>query len=249
MGICERCECHSHASQCDKEYGACIGCQHNTEGDRCERCKPGFTGDARRGTPHDCLPVEQPARPSCQCYNHSPRGCDSYGRCIQCEHNTEGFHCEVCKKGYYGQAIRGTPFDCTACPCPGDRECFLDERGQVQCKNCPPGYSGGRCDECAPGYTRSQTGGGRECEPIGRHRPSEVDFVPAPEGQKFLQSPTTYRPTSYRGGMTRRGSIRIGGGGGGGGSGGRRPHGRRYRVQSRLQGGQRPPTRLRFILK
>lgn len=34
MGVCERCECHSHASQCDKEYGACIGCQHNTEVDK-----------------------------------------------------------------------------------------------------------------------------------------------------------------------------------------------------------------------
>jgi len=98
---------------------------------------------------------------------------------------------------------------------------------------------------CAPGYTRSQTGGGRECEPIGRHRPSEVDFVPAPEGQKFLMS-----TTSFRGGMNRRDFNRVGGGGGGrggGGGGGNRPHGRRYRVFSRAHGGQRPPTRRRRL--
>uniref|UniRef100_A0A0K0DMB0 Basement membrane proteoglycan n=1 Tax=Angiostrongylus cantonensis TaxID=6313 RepID=A0A0K0DMB0_ANGCA len=116
LGLCERCECHGHATQCDKEYGFCIDCQHNTEGDHCERCKPGFIGDARRGTPYDCQPAA--TRPPCQCYNHSPRGCDSFSRCLLCEHNTEGMHCERCKKGFYGDATKGTPYDCTPCPCP-----------------------------------------------------------------------------------------------------------------------------------
>ncbi|KAL3120703.1 hypothetical protein niasHT_007995 [Heterodera trifolii] len=183
LGMCEKCECHNHASQCDAEYGACIDCQHNTEGDRCERCKPGFVGDARRGTPYDCRPAPEIAvvRPRCDCHNHSPRGCDSYGRCILCEHNTEGFHCELCKKGFYGDATKGTPWDCTQCPCPGTAECFLDARGQVQCRNCPPGFAGRLCDECAPGYTPGQTADGRKCEPIGKHKPSEVEFVPGPD--------------------------------------------------------------------
>ncbi|VDM70537.1 unnamed protein product, partial [Strongylus vulgaris] len=147
LGLCERCECHGHATQCDKarEYGFCIDCQHNTEGDQCERCKPGFVGDARRGTPHDCQPAA--TRPPCQCNNHSPRGCDSFGRCLLCEHNTEGTHCERCKKGFYGEATKGTPYDCTPCPCPGAADCYLDAQGQVACRNCPAGLYGRLCDE------------------------------------------------------------------------------------------------------
>lgn len=145
LGLCQKCDCNGHASQCDSQYGTCIDCQHNTEGDHCERCAPGFTGDARRGTPYDCQ-AEQ-AKPPCQCYNHSPRGCDSFGRCLLCEHSTEGYHCETCKKGFYGNATRGTPYDCTPCPCPGASDCYLDQGGQVQCRNCPAGYSGRLCDE------------------------------------------------------------------------------------------------------
>jgi hypothetical protein len=30
-------------------------CQDNTEGDRCQYCKPGYVGNATRGTPYDCV--------------------------------------------------------------------------------------------------------------------------------------------------------------------------------------------------
>ncbi|WKX94185.1 hypothetical protein Q1695_011444 [Nippostrongylus brasiliensis] len=178
LGLCERCECHGHASQCDKEYGFCVDCQHNTEGDQCERCKPGFIGDARRGTPHDCQPAA--TRPPCHCNNHSPRGCDSFGRCLLCEHSTEGTHCERCKKGFYGDATKGTPYDCTPCPCPGAADCYLDSQGQVACRNCPAGLSGRLCDECAPGYTRSHKIAGRPCEPIGHVGDNDRTYVPPP---------------------------------------------------------------------
>ena len=34
-------------------------CQHNTEGNQCERCKKGYVGDARRGTPYDCQRINK----------------------------------------------------------------------------------------------------------------------------------------------------------------------------------------------
>lgn len=41
-------------------------CQHNTEGPQCEKCKPGFFGDATKGTAtacHPCpCPYTEPAR-------------------------------------------------------------------------------------------------------------------------------------------------------------------------------------------
>ncbi|KJH47265.1 laminin B [Dictyocaulus viviparus] len=169
LGLCERCECHGHANQCDKvriRVSAWIvnitPKAINVKGDEVSlstsstillpvtvhtscRCKPGFIGDARRGTPYDCQPAA--TRSPCQCYNHSPRGCDSFSRCLLCEHNTEGTHCERCKKGFYGDATRGTPYDCTPCPCPGAADCYLDAHGQVACRNCPAGLSGRLCDE------------------------------------------------------------------------------------------------------
>uniref|UniRef100_A0A914DIE1 Laminin EGF-like domain-containing protein n=1 Tax=Acrobeloides nanus TaxID=290746 RepID=A0A914DIE1_9BILA len=112
------------------------------------------------------------ARPPCDCNNHSPRGCDSF-----CEHFTEGIHCESCKKGFYGNATAGTPYDCTPCPCPGGADCFVDKNGQVSCRNCPAGYAGRLCDTCAPGYAKSATTGGRECEPIGHVEAEKIQFV------------------------------------------------------------------------
>ncbi|KHJ45819.1 immunoglobulin domain protein [Trichuris suis] len=167
LGICQRCNCHGHSDRCDSKTGICFDCQHNTDGDQCERCLPDFVGDARQGTPYDC--TYRATQAPCQCYNHSPRGCDSYGRCLRCEHNTEGTNCERCKAGFYGDATAGTPFDCKPCPCPGARECFVDSDGHFTCRGCPAGFTGRMCQECAPGYAKDPSEPHR-CKPIGALR-------------------------------------------------------------------------------
>ncbi|KGL84727.1 Netrin-4, partial [Tinamus guttatus] len=53
---CRKCRCHSHADSCHfdlsvwlasgkRSGGVCDNCKHNTEGHRCQRCKPGYYRD------------------------------------------------------------------------------------------------------------------------------------------------------------------------------------------------------------
>uniref|UniRef100_A0A915HT50 Ig-like domain-containing protein n=1 Tax=Romanomermis culicivorax TaxID=13658 RepID=A0A915HT50_ROMCU len=49
----------------------------------------------------------------------------------------------------------------------GARECYLDHRGEVVCKSCPPGYFGPHCRECAEGYVPDHYDP-RRCRPLGR---------------------------------------------------------------------------------
>lgn len=53
---CEPCQCHGNVDlnavgNCDPVSGRCLRCLYNTMGDRCERCRPGFYGDALAPSP------------------------------------------------------------------------------------------------------------------------------------------------------------------------------------------------------
>ncbi|KAG7508024.1 laminin subunit alpha-2 isoform X5 [Solea senegalensis] len=102
MGSCVQCQCSGHSSTCDPETSICQNCQDNTEGDRCERCAPGFYGVVR-GFPDDCKPCACPLvnrennfSPSCVA-----EGFDDY-RCTACPEGYEGKYCERCSTGYHG---------------------------------------------------------------------------------------------------------------------------------------------------
>ncbi|BFZ23346.1 hypothetical protein BsWGS_26385 [Bradybaena similaris] len=103
IGRCVRCSCNSHATSCDPETGVCLNCQHNTAGDRCERCAPGFYGDPAAGTAYDCRPCPCPLTiPSNQFSPTCFLDQDTRVTCDRCPPGYTGRDCGQCAPGYQG---------------------------------------------------------------------------------------------------------------------------------------------------
>lgn len=83
---------------------------HWPTGSRCEDCAAGFFGN-----PSEVGGTCQP----CQCHHNidttDPEACDKEtGRCLKCLYHTEGVHCQLCRLGYYGDALQQ---DCRSKTC------------------------------------------------------------------------------------------------------------------------------------
>lgn len=61
-GLCVRCQCNGHANECIilNKQQKCVDCLHNTMGEHCDKCRPGFYGDASLKTPTACKPCPCP---------------------------------------------------------------------------------------------------------------------------------------------------------------------------------------------
>uniref|UniRef100_A0A3Q4MA73 Heparan sulfate proteoglycan 2 n=1 Tax=Neolamprologus brichardi TaxID=32507 RepID=A0A3Q4MA73_NEOBR len=103
LGHCELCECNGHSDSCHPETGICTSCLHNTQGELCEQCAPGFFGDPTVGTPEDCQPC---ACPHTDPDNQFSPTCESLGnggyQCTACQPGYTGQYCERCAPGYVG---------------------------------------------------------------------------------------------------------------------------------------------------
>ncbi|KAF1390064.1 hypothetical protein PFLUV_G00054230 [Perca fluviatilis] len=103
LGHCELCECNGHSDFCHPETGICTSCLHNTQGELCEQCAPGFFGDPTAGTPEDCQPC---ACPHTDPDNQFSPTCESLGngnyQCTACQPGYTGQYCERCASGYVG---------------------------------------------------------------------------------------------------------------------------------------------------
>lgn len=173
------CSCYGHASRClplegfdtqyDMVHGRCE-CTHNTKGLNCEHCEDFYNDLPWK----PALGKLTNACKKCNCNNHANSchfdqavyehsGRISGGFCDNCEHNTQGQHCEQCLPFFYRDPNEDilSPYVCKPCDC--DPTGSLDdgicdsiaepesetEAGSCHCKK---HVKGRRCDICKDGF-------------------------------------------------------------------------------------------------
>ncbi|XP_063582315.1 laminin subunit gamma-2 [Pongo abelii] len=93
-------------------------------------------------------------------------------RCLNCNDNTDGIHCERCKDGFYRHRERDRCLPCN-CNSKGSLSARCDNSGWCSCK---PGVTGARCDRCLPGFHMLTDAG---CTQDQRLLDSKCDCDPA----------------------------------------------------------------------
>ncbi|KAM9754805.1 netrin-4-like isoform 1-T1 [Menidia menidia] len=205
------CLCNGHADHCvpargyqpshqkttNTVHGKCV-CRHNTLGDHCEHCAPLYNdqpwqaANGIMGTPHECQ--------KCKCNGHA-RSCHfsrglwlatgrrSGGVCDHCRHNTEGRHCQLCKKGFFRDQTKPktAPNSCKPCSChpvgsvlSGGGPLCDPSSGECTCK---PGVEGPRCDRCMMGFWGLHEYGCRPCDCTQGCDPYTGDCISGSDGE------------------------------------------------------------------
>ncbi|XP_077022718.1 laminin subunit beta-4 isoform X2 [Tamandua tetradactyla] len=165
---CRLCDCNSHSERCHfdmttylasggRSGGVCEDCQHNTEGQHCDACRPFFYRDPLKAisNPYACIPCECDPDGTISggiCVSHSDSALGSVaGQCL-CKENVEGAKCHQCKPNHYGLSATD-PLGCQPCDCNSlgsltSSTCDV-ETGQCLCQSFA---TGPHCEECIVGY-------------------------------------------------------------------------------------------------
>ena len=141
-------------------------CPKNYAGTSCETCDDGFYKVRSGSGPglFRCVP--------CSCNGHSSKCDPETGRCIDCQNNAVGDHCEKCLTSYYrvNKTKSEDTFECKHCTCPGPLNVFADscyyepKLKKVAYCSCHEGYKGTFCEACASGYYGEPSLSGGKCQ-------------------------------------------------------------------------------------
>ncbi|KAK1155914.1 laminin subunit gamma-3-like [Acipenser oxyrinchus oxyrinchus] len=165
---CRPCQCSGNVDPnaigvCDHVTGRCLKCLHNTEGDRCERCKDGYYGNA----------LDQETLDKCKPCNCSPpgsvspsAGCGAQTGQCECLSHVTGRDCSHCETGFFNLRPGEGCQRCTCNPTGSVSSACHPITGQCSCR---PGVEGSACDSCRKGFFSFSARGCRECNcsPMG----------------------------------------------------------------------------------
>ncbi|XP_031417593.1 laminin subunit beta-4 [Clupea harengus] len=150
---CEECRCNNNtdprdADACDTVTGDCLRCLHNTQGSSCERCRPGYYGDALVQDCKECS-CDRRGTEVTRCPLDSPCFCDEETGQCPCRGGVIGPLCNECDDGYWN--LDG---DSGCQPCKCERDHSLNNTCDKITGQCPclPEYGGQQCYECAENY-------------------------------------------------------------------------------------------------
>uniref|UniRef100_A0AAY4CK70 Uncharacterized protein n=1 Tax=Denticeps clupeoides TaxID=299321 RepID=A0AAY4CK70_9TELE len=149
---CEKCHCNNDIDPieevCDSVTGVCLNCRHNTEGLYCEKCKPGYYGDALRQGCRECY-CDRRGTKATQCPLDSPCFCDQRNAQCPCRVGVEGVSCDQCTDGFWNMDGQ---LGCQPCSChPEHSTSIVCDKVTGQCP-CKQQFGGKHCDRCGENY-------------------------------------------------------------------------------------------------
>ncbi|CAK6968191.1 laminin subunit alpha-4 [Scomber scombrus] len=153
---CKRCDCNGNSdpnlifNECHNVTGHCQHCWGNTAGANCERCAPGFYGDAI--TAKNCR--------ECECNECGTSSCDDRTGVCHCKPGVTGRLCDQCEEGYSGfSSCQG----CRRCEC-GPASMRSTCHPLTHSCPCRPGAGGRYCQRCLQGYWDYSPSGCQKCD-------------------------------------------------------------------------------------
>nr|XP_019947151.1 PREDICTED: laminin subunit alpha-4 [Paralichthys olivaceus] len=153
---CKRCDCNGNSdpnlifNECHNMTGHCQHCWGNTAGANCERCAPGFYGDAISAK--NCR--------ECLCNKCGTSSCDDRTGVCHCKPGVTGRLCDQCEEGYSGfSSCQG----CRRCEC-GPASIRSTCHPLTHSCPCRPGAGGRYCERCLPGHWDYSPSGCQKCD-------------------------------------------------------------------------------------
>ncbi|KAL0968579.1 hypothetical protein UPYG_G00268800 [Umbra pygmaea] len=151
--VCRRCMCNNNidladSEACDSVTGECLRCLHNTQGPRCQNCRPGYYGNALSQDCKECS-CDRRGTEVTQCPLGKPCFCDSLTGQCPCRAGAAGTLCDECADGFWkfqGESV------CQPCKCdPTNSLSNHCDKVTGQCP-CRTEFGGRQCDACGENH-------------------------------------------------------------------------------------------------